>query len=227
MTQIEIDLTKLERGTHVGRVKVTRGGKTFYRRQRVGVKEGEKEVKTSKKYYPAMDKYLDSLGDNAVEIEKTIKDYTKADYVNVNNYMRTGEIPDGVSREGIEKTINDISKFLESAPKVEKGTEIYRGINFRSKEKLEEYMSNIKGKQFVTMKAFTSCTKDEMVLADFARSSGNSVILKIEPSTGVYLDGLSDQPEEDEVLISGDSIYEIKDVKDEHGLINITLKQWK
>lgn len=40
--QIEIDLTKIERGTHVGRVKVTRGGKTFYREQRVGRKEPEK-----------------------------------------------------------------------------------------------------------------------------------------------------------------------------------------
>ena len=43
MIQIEIDLTKLERGTHIGRVKVTRGGKTFYRKQRVGRKEKEKE----------------------------------------------------------------------------------------------------------------------------------------------------------------------------------------
>jgi hypothetical protein len=39
MTQIEIDLSKIERGTHEGRVKVTRGGKTFWRKQRVGVKE--------------------------------------------------------------------------------------------------------------------------------------------------------------------------------------------
>ena len=37
--QIEIDLNKIERGTHEGRVKVTRGGKTFYRKQRVGQKE--------------------------------------------------------------------------------------------------------------------------------------------------------------------------------------------
>lgn len=41
--QIEIDLTKIERGTHEGRVKVTRGGKTFWRKQRVGQKEPEKK----------------------------------------------------------------------------------------------------------------------------------------------------------------------------------------
>jgi len=43
MTQIEIDISKLERGTHEGQVKVTRGGKTFYRKQRVGRKEEEKK----------------------------------------------------------------------------------------------------------------------------------------------------------------------------------------
>jgi len=39
--QIEINLAKLERGTHTGRVKVIRGGKTFWRKQRVGRKSSE------------------------------------------------------------------------------------------------------------------------------------------------------------------------------------------
>lgn len=42
---IEIDLAKLERGLRTGRVKVTRGGKTFWRKQRVGAKEIEKPTK--------------------------------------------------------------------------------------------------------------------------------------------------------------------------------------
>ena len=40
--QIEIDLLKIERGLREGRVKVTRGGKTFWRKQRLGTKESEK-----------------------------------------------------------------------------------------------------------------------------------------------------------------------------------------
>ena len=43
MTQIEINISKLERGTHEGTVKVTRGGTTFRRKQRVGRKEPEKK----------------------------------------------------------------------------------------------------------------------------------------------------------------------------------------
>ena len=41
---IEIDLSKLERGTHTGNVKVTRKGKTFYRKQRIGQKEVDKKI---------------------------------------------------------------------------------------------------------------------------------------------------------------------------------------
>jgi hypothetical protein len=60
MVKIEIDLSKLERGTHVGRVKVTRGGKTFWRKQRVGVKGGEKSVKTTKPNPEVMSAIQDS-----------------------------------------------------------------------------------------------------------------------------------------------------------------------
>ena len=46
--KIEINLSKLERGTHEGQVKVVRDGKTFYRKQRLGTKEKEGEVKSKK-----------------------------------------------------------------------------------------------------------------------------------------------------------------------------------
>ena len=62
--QIEIDLNKIERGTHEGRVKVTRGGKTFYRKQRVGVK---KKPETDKKLDFVMG---DMEGDNEIAIFK-------------------------------------------------------------------------------------------------------------------------------------------------------------
>lgn len=79
---IEIDTNKFERGTHEGRVKYTRGGKTFYRNQRVGRKESEKKSDVGTiDFIPAksideaiirFDKYADS-----VEIE-----YMKLDELN-------------------------------------------------------------------------------------------------------------------------------------------------
>ena len=75
--QIEIDLLKLERGLRTGRVKVTRGGKTFWRKQRIGQKvagdvfgiyreEAEKEhIDFKEKIIPAdrktKDKSIDEL----------------------------------------------------------------------------------------------------------------------------------------------------------------------
>lgn len=69
MIQIEVDLTKLERGTHVGRVKVTRGGKTFYRKQRVGVKEGER---------PTIPGSFDTIGPD--EIDAFTEEWEKSGY---------------------------------------------------------------------------------------------------------------------------------------------------
>ena len=56
--QIEINMSKLERGTHEGRVKVTRGGKTFYRKQRVGQKEDNNEKTKPSKSTVGFDEVL-------------------------------------------------------------------------------------------------------------------------------------------------------------------------
>jgi hypothetical protein len=49
---IEIDLLKLERGTREGQVKVRRGGKIFYRKQRLGQKETGEPKKAEVQYVP-------------------------------------------------------------------------------------------------------------------------------------------------------------------------------
>ncbi|MCK5027971.1 MAG: hypothetical protein KAS07_06125 [Candidatus Pacebacteria bacterium] len=54
MSKIEIDVSKLERGLREGQVKVTRGGKTFYRKQRVGRKEVE-DLTTPKAKFETME----------------------------------------------------------------------------------------------------------------------------------------------------------------------------
>ena len=67
--QIEIDVTKLERGTHIGRVKVQRGGKTFWRKQRVGTKEKEK---------PTIEGSFETIGPD--EIDAFTKEWEKSGY---------------------------------------------------------------------------------------------------------------------------------------------------
>lgn len=77
---IEIDLglfTKGERGTHIERVKVTRGGKTFYREQRVGVKPSRKDTGKIASLPEDMKKEileLRRIGDSGAKIKEIIEE---------------------------------------------------------------------------------------------------------------------------------------------------------
>ena len=80
MIQIEIDLLKLERGTHEGRVKVTRGGKTFYRKQRVGQKEsGEGDGISIGSIMSDIDRSIErgSIGGGVVELYVSPEKFAK------------------------------------------------------------------------------------------------------------------------------------------------------
>ena len=79
---IEIDLSKLERGTHTGNVKVTRKGKTFYRKQRIGQKEVDKKDTLSiyKNTLTKMDsdelkQQIDIIHDEYPQINKAMDDW--------------------------------------------------------------------------------------------------------------------------------------------------------
>ena len=79
MAQIEIDLglfTKIERGTHTGRVKVTRKGKTFWREQRIGQKsprEGTGKIAGLPDNIKNEILTLRGLGDSAASIKSQIE----------------------------------------------------------------------------------------------------------------------------------------------------------
>lgn len=76
---IEIGLSKLERGLREEKVKVTRGGKTFYRRQRVGQKEKEVGEKPKKE--------LAIMGLNKPEKEDFAHKVKPGDWVNLAGRM--------------------------------------------------------------------------------------------------------------------------------------------
>jgi hypothetical protein len=116
--QIEIDLSKVERGLREERVKVVRGGKTFYRKQRVGRKEVEGEEKPKELAIIGLNKpkpeekpklteatsiaqAKKSMGSHVTNLRKTpegnesldrIESYTGGDYKSFNEYLRTGKM---------------------------------------------------------------------------------------------------------------------------------------
>ena len=81
--QIEINMSKLERGTHEGRVKVTRGGKTFYRKQRVGQKEIDKKI-SYKSSHDFMENKI-NLNIDMRENDKFTKDSLMGEQIIVND----------------------------------------------------------------------------------------------------------------------------------------------
>lgn len=89
MMQIEIDLSKLERGTHEGRVKVTRGGKTFWRKQRIGQKGDEKVLAM------VIDKEVKVISDKlegyADDYDKEGKEALKNDCIKIVELLKNGK----------------------------------------------------------------------------------------------------------------------------------------
>ena len=133
---IEINLSKLERGLREGRVKVTRGGKTFWRKQRVGVKEGkekpEKELEIIGLNKPEVEsgeinqeKYLDRLQEklkvyeaelpNFLKTKKTIKRYGFVRYNTLSSYLRD---PEHYEREKFrQRKISEDRNIASGTPK--------------------------------------------------------------------------------------------------------------
>ena len=139
--KIEIDLSMLkdERGTHVGPVKVTRGGKTFYQQRRVGQKD--KEVGSVKITSPAqIKKILKEAGIKLGSIRQTgslhgmsVKKAT--DYAIKIKYMRPTKVyqvipsfPVGISKEQKREYGNKIIKVLNDAGVRAKYEDAYNGV---------------------------------------------------------------------------------------------------
>ena len=80
MIDIKSLFKKAERGTRKGKVKVTRGGKTFYREQMVGRKEEEKSgVATARKQIELIDKEISRKKKIQKELPKNSDDWNKVD----------------------------------------------------------------------------------------------------------------------------------------------------
>ena len=113
MIQIEINLSKLERGTHKGRVKVTRGGKTFWREQRLGRQEIDAKSKvTSESIHKAPALFFDSYADALKYVDDRAKDYSsKNEFYSSEEYKKLFPILKNIHK--IE--IDEWAKSAESA----------------------------------------------------------------------------------------------------------------
>ena len=114
---IEIDLTKLERGTRTGKVRVHRGGKVFYREQRLGRKEHDedKEAGAINKWIkdvidPIVDNHeklwdiLENIGDS--KNKETAEKYYNS-LIDHQSYKVRGIIVNYLNDESLRQLMND------------------------------------------------------------------------------------------------------------------------
>jgi hypothetical protein len=141
-----------------------------------------------------------------------VSDYTAASYYAVNDYLRTGES----GNKDREDSINNISTFLKNAPKMD-GT-VYRGMSFFKDEpdaigKFVKFLNQAKEGGSLTLKPFTSTSTDEKIATEFTKTGkAHTVTLEIKSKSGVYLNGMSQLPKENEVLFDKDSKFNISKV---------------
>lgn len=157
---------------------------------------GENSVTTEKEALKAMRKYKNGLSDDELD---AFAEYTGSDYYEINRSLRDGEETILIDRLDVIKT--HLDKVLEDAPKF-KGT-TYRGIKFTSFASYDNFAKGISAGSVITDKSFLSTTLHKHVAGSFTENlfdEGHSVEIIIRGKSGVFLDGLSADEKEKEVL---------------------------
>ncbi len=139
--------------------------------------------------------------------KKTISEYTGEKFNQINQYLggQRKQVTDPV-----KETINELSSFLDSAPKVTATS--YRGK--KGDRIFEEFKSLKKGDTY-SEKAFMSTTYDKNIADNFANGSYNKVLMTIKGKSGVLVESYSDARTEKEILFNKGSKYKIESIKSE------------
>ena len=171
---------------------------------------GENSVTTEKEALRAMRKYKNGLSDDELD---AFAEYTGSDYYEINRSLRDGEETILIDRLDVIK--NHLDKVLEDAPKF-KGT-TYRGIEFTSFASYDKFAKEISVGMVMSDKSFMSTTLYEHISGKFTNAGdesrlkfapdgsgfvqlGFTVDIVVKGKTGVFLDGLSSEETEKEVL---------------------------
>lgn len=199
------------------------------------------DKKAGKKAIKNHMKTLKDTSEGQGQLEQ-IRDYSGGGYGILNVFLRTGgkmrnrqgKLVNATKREkaDFQEEMDKISTFLQNAPKTE--GMVYRGMNFEKGDKkamkvYNEFMSNISEGQEMTFPSFTSTTVDKETAVGFAGQNKpekyNGVLIEMEQTKGVYLDGASAFESEDEILLDRSAKFVISKVEKHNGLTTIRLRE--
>jgi hypothetical protein len=182
-------------------------------------KEKEKSMKILKDEIESFIPKLKSK-ENGQKMLDSLQDYTVGSYFGINAYIRRGDS----GEKNMDEEIKNISDLLQSAPKMT-GT-VYRGMKFDSNEDCNKFISELENNKIFKCEAFTSTTMDKERAMGHARSKYNNLLFEIKSKSGVFLNGMSEFPNETEVLLDKGSKFKILNIdKSNPKNIKITMEE--
>lgn len=153
------------------------------------------------------------------EEKNAIYGYTVADYQEINKYLRGEKLPYLIEeeQEGLKVKSNMLVKALRKLPAY-KGT-VYRGTELDDASILT--IMTMKPGDLIYMKAFTSTS----LLKEKASGFSTDVLFEIKSLTGRQVSHISEYPEENEVVLSPDTRYEISEISYKDQTIHVQLRE--
>jgi hypothetical protein len=187
-------------GTHTDYDELVGGKDLFF-------SDGETE-QYQKSFYEAVSKKTGLSIGEAKKAVDAIHQFTASEYAGLRSLDK--------SKGRKDPEIDAIYKFLDKAPKY-KG-ELYRGINFTTKQELESYLKFIGDSKGIQLKAMSSFSSSKSIAEEFASGATGTgvgsgrygVILHVNSNkSGASIRKFSNLPEEDEVLVPKGAKYRV------------------
>lgn len=139
---------------------------------------------------------------------EVINSYTRLSYKYWNSYLR-GKISK-ISEDDSNK-IKTLQNLFEKMPKY--NGDVIRGVDIGDSR---VFLNKFVPGEIVTMKGFVSTTISEnsRELGNFIKDEDSSVIFKINSKSGMPIDGLSQYPEENEILFNHNTKFKVVSISD-------------
>jgi SPP1 gp7 family putative phage head morphogenesis protein len=140
--------------------------------------------------------------------QEAIRDYTSNNYRNINEFLRTGKKE--FSSEKVNKTIEDLTAFIDESPKCEFKT--YRGLSFTNDE-YDSFIVDVKKNGIELFdKGFMSTTASKKEASIFSEFTANSAQIEVHGRSGVNIGN-----DHKEILFKPNTRFQVIGMKQELG----------
>jgi len=127
----------------------------------------------------------------------------------LNSELRKGGKLAGDSAE----MFHQLTAAIEQSEPLPEGTTVYRGLDLASQDLMDSMLSRFESSigQDLRLKGITSTSLDPQISAKFSKR--DSFVMEIQPKKGLYANGKSFFPDEEEILLKHNAKYRVVSVQ--------------